>query len=59
MKRRSFIQRTLLLPIPGGLGLSTTSMARAQANWPERPITMVVPYPAGGNTDFVARMTAD
>lgn len=57
MKRRSFVQSTLLLPTVGGLGLSTTA-AQAQG-WPERPITMVVPYPAGGNTDFVARMTAE
>lgn len=57
MKRRSFVQSTLLLPTLGSLGLATTA-AQAQG-WPERPITMVVPYPAGGNTDFVARMTAD
>jgi tripartite-type tricarboxylate transporter receptor subunit TctC len=60
MKRRSFVQHSLLLPTLSGLGLATTgNAARAQANWPERPINMVVPYPAGGNTDFVARMTAD
>jgi len=33
------------------------SAAWAQ-EWPNRPIKIVVPFPAGGNTDAVARMTA-
>ena len=36
------------------LGLSTASVALAQA-YPNKPIRMIVPFPAGGGTDFVAR----
>jgi tripartite-type tricarboxylate transporter receptor subunit TctC len=33
------------------------AIALAQA-WPQRSIKMIVPFPAGGGTDFIARLTA-
>jgi tripartite-type tricarboxylate transporter receptor subunit TctC len=38
--------------------LGMQAPAAGQAAWPEKPLTMVVPYSAGGPTDVVARMLA-
>ena len=35
--------------------LPTTVLAQA---WPQRPIKMIVPFPAGGGTDFIGRLAA-
>jgi tripartite-type tricarboxylate transporter receptor subunit TctC len=40
------------------LGLSWTGMAAAQ-DYPAHPITMIVPFPAGGATDTLARFLAE
>jgi tripartite-type tricarboxylate transporter receptor subunit TctC len=40
------------------LGLSTGA-ASAQDKWPSRPVTVIVPFAAGGNTDVMARIFAD
>jgi tripartite-type tricarboxylate transporter receptor subunit TctC len=42
------------------LGLSYFALTPAAAQtWPQKPIRVIVPFPAGGGTDFVARMVAD
>ncbi len=33
--------------------------AMAQGNWPARPVTIVVPFAAGGNTDVMARIFSE
>ena len=39
--------------------LGTPALVSAQDTFPNRPITLVVPSPAGGGTDFSARLIAD
>ncbi|WP_237214548.1 Bug family tripartite tricarboxylate transporter substrate binding protein [Falsiroseomonas oryziterrae] len=38
--------------------LAAPRLASAQANWPDRPIRIIVPYNAGGITDVISRGTA-
>jgi len=38
--------------------LALTASLGASAAWPEKPITLVAPYPPGGNADAMARMVA-
>jgi tripartite-type tricarboxylate transporter receptor subunit TctC len=40
-----------------GTLVGTSRTAQAQV-WPQRPVTVIVPFAAGGNTDTIARMTA-
>ncbi len=56
------IQRRSLLTIAaGGLGAAAlpAAAARAQGAWPDRPIRVIVGFPAGGPTDFAARLLQD
>jgi tripartite-type tricarboxylate transporter receptor subunit TctC len=39
--------------------LAVTANAFAQSNWPDKPITMIVPFPPGGVADTVARPVAE
>lgn len=53
-------RRTLatLLAAPLAAPLAIPAIARAQADWPQRPVTILVPFVAGGPSDLVARAIA-
>jgi tripartite-type tricarboxylate transporter receptor subunit TctC len=56
MKRRTWCTKTLAM-LAGTAGLGTATFTRAQT-WPTKPIRLVVPFPAGGATDLLARSIA-
>ena len=43
----------------GWLAAFLVSGGTVLAAYPEKPVTIVVPYPAGGATDVIARMLAE
>ncbi|MBI3708780.1 MAG: tripartite tricarboxylate transporter substrate binding protein [Proteobacteria bacterium] len=55
LKRRTFLASATAASAVAGLGFKP---ARAQAAWPTRPVTFIVPWGAGGGTDQTARIVA-
>ena len=52
------MRKWLTMVVAGIVGLASTGLAIGQT-YPARPITMIVPFPAGGATDTQARFLAE
>ena len=55
MDRRIFTVTALAWGLSAGL----PALAQGADNYPNRPIKMVVPFPAGGSTDVIGRLAAE
>jgi tripartite-type tricarboxylate transporter receptor subunit TctC len=51
-------RRGFLLSAAGGAAATLSSPAVLAAEWPERPVTIIVPFPPGGSNDVIARLFA-
>ena len=57
----SRMKRALLVALAScalGGGIHTSASAQSAGPWPSRNVTMIVPFPAGGNSDTMARVLA-
>ncbi len=58
MNRREILKAAAVLPLSQVALHALSGNAEAQAAWPARNITMIVPFPAGGQADLAARPVA-
>lgn len=49
----------LMVAATGTAALGAMTRGASAQNWPSRPITLIVPYPAGGGVDAMARLVAE
>jgi tripartite-type tricarboxylate transporter receptor subunit TctC len=48
-------RRRLLVTAAAGSAALASRFVCAQAGWPNKPVTVIVPFPSGGGTDAFAR----
>ena len=66
MDRRSFLKPPTGLRLLAGLAVaglfgtaSAPAHAQSAANWPDKPVKLIVPYAPGGASDLIGRPWAD
>lgn len=57
MKRRTFHTAVAAACLTAGFAATAPALAQT-GGWPNKPVRLVVPFPAGGSTDVVARFIA-
>jgi len=58
--RQAITRRNLLLGAAATASLGVTrASAQGTGNWPNHPVRLIVPYPAGGSTDVLFRLLAE
>ena len=58
MNRRDILKAAAALPLSQSAFSVVSNAAHAEAAWPSRTITIIVPFPAGGQADLAARPVA-
>ena len=58
MKRRDILKGVVSAPLLSAGALGWVTPGWAQQDWPNRTITMIVPFPPGGQADLAARPVA-
>ncbi|MGD9946554.1 MAG: Bug family tripartite tricarboxylate transporter substrate binding protein [Burkholderiaceae bacterium] len=53
------LKRTIVRAFLGAAAVALSAAAAHAAEWPERPIRLIVPYPTGGLADIVSRTIGD
>ena len=48
-----------VMAVLSGMLLGVSFLAHAQAEWPTRPIRLIIPFPAGGQLDSVIRLVTE
>jgi tripartite-type tricarboxylate transporter receptor subunit TctC len=52
-------RHAMVAGLGGGIAILAARAVQVEAAYPNRPIKLIVPYPAGGTTDLLGRLVAD